>query len=336
MENAGHILSLSGGKDSTALALLAREYLDSGRINNLKLVFADTGNEHQDTYDYVQYLKADVFPDLDFHIVKADFSSKFAKKRQFISEHWEEDLIKAGLSATEAADRVKKALAVLHPTGNPFLDLCLWKGRFPSTRRRFCSEELKHKPIDTQVIQPALEQYDDVYSWQGVRADESPARAKLPMEEEHPTQWGLITYRPILNWTVEEVFAFHHKHGVKANPLYTQGMKRVGCMPCIHCGKQEMREVSKRFPEAIERISQWEALVSDAAKRGASTFMDARVTAKMLGTGTSVDEINHTTHGINAYVDWSMTARGGRQVDLIAVSEHEDIPLCSSLYGLCE
>ncbi len=302
----------------------------------MQLVFADTGNEHQDTYDYVQYLKEEVFPDLPFTIVNADFARQIEGKRKYLQEHWEDDLVESGLTHEQAQVRVAKALSVLKPTGNPFLDLCLWKGRFPSTRRRFCSEELKHHPIDREVIQPALDNNDEVWSWQGVRADESPSRAKLPEMEEHPKRWGLVTYRPILKWTVEDVFAMHRKHGIKPNPLYKQGMKRVGCMPCIHCGKQEMREVSRRFPEEIKRITEWEAMVSDAAKRGASTFMDARTTARMLGTGTSVDEIHHSTHGIDAYVDWSRTARGGKQVDLIAVSEKDDIPLCSSIYGLCE
>ena len=26
----------------------------------------------------------------------------------------------------------RRALAVMYPSGNPFLDLCMWKGRFPS------------------------------------------------------------------------------------------------------------------------------------------------------------------------------------------------------------
>ncbi|WP_422444211.1 phosphoadenosine phosphosulfate reductase family protein [Endozoicomonas sp. ALB091] len=336
MEDTQHILSLSGGKDSTALALLGREELEANEIANLMLVFADTGNEHQDTYDYVDYLQNKVFKSVPFKTVKADFSVQMGKKRAFIQEHWKEDLVAAGLSEAEAEDRVAKALNILRPTGNPFLDLCLWKGRFPSTRRRFCSEELKHKPIDKQVIEPALEEYDDVFSWQGVRADESPSRAKLAEFEEHPTRWGLTTFRPILSWNVDRVFDMHRKHGVKPNPLYKQGMKRVGCMPCIHCGKKEMREIARRFPEEVKRISEWEAMVSDAAKRGVSTFMDARVTAKLLNTGTSVDEIHHTTHGIHAYVDWAKTSHGGKQIDLIAVAEQDDIPLCSSLYGLCE
>jgi hypothetical protein len=56
----------------------------------------------------------------------------------------------------------------------------MWKGRFPSTRVRFCTFELKHTPIKNQVIDPLLDKYDNVISWQGVRAQESPARADLP------------------------------------------------------------------------------------------------------------------------------------------------------------
>ena len=45
------VLSISGGKDSTAMYLLA---LELGR--DFTAVFADTGNEHEITYDYVRDL----------------------------------------------------------------------------------------------------------------------------------------------------------------------------------------------------------------------------------------------------------------------------------------
>lgn len=48
-----NIVSVSGGKDSTALLLLARER----QPDNLSGVFADTGNEHPQTYEYVRYLE---------------------------------------------------------------------------------------------------------------------------------------------------------------------------------------------------------------------------------------------------------------------------------------
>jgi len=47
-----HILSLSGGKDSTALAIYLRD-----RIPELEYVFCDTGKELPETYDYIDRLE---------------------------------------------------------------------------------------------------------------------------------------------------------------------------------------------------------------------------------------------------------------------------------------
>lgn len=48
-----HILSLSGGKDSTALAIYMK-----GRIPEIEYVFCDTSQELQETYDYLDKLEA--------------------------------------------------------------------------------------------------------------------------------------------------------------------------------------------------------------------------------------------------------------------------------------
>lgn len=48
-----HILSLSGGKDSTALALYMRE-----KVPEMEYVFCDTGEELQETYEYLQRIEA--------------------------------------------------------------------------------------------------------------------------------------------------------------------------------------------------------------------------------------------------------------------------------------
>jgi 3'-phosphoadenosine 5'-phosphosulfate sulfotransferase (PAPS reductase)/FAD synthetase len=316
-----NIINVSGGKDSLATWLVAIER----ETENIQVVFADTGHEHAQTYEYVDYLESKLGP---VTRVRADFSAEIERKRVVVQTKWRDE----GMS--EAI--IERALSVLHPTGVPFLDLCLWKGRFPSTRRRFCSEQLKHLPIDRQVILPALAdcQWSEVRSWQGVRADESPRRALLAETEEHPIRDGLVTYRPILQWTAADVFAIAKRHGINPNPLYLQGMGRVGCMPCIHCGKDEMREIEKRYPEELARVAEWERLVSTGAKRQASTFMDARVVQRHHGD--SVSAITHETHGIDQYVSWAKTSRGGRQWDLIEAMQAEEVPLCSSIYGLCE
>lgn len=310
-----NVVSVSGGKDSTALLLLAIER----EAENLQAVFADTGHEHPQTYEYVQYLNDKVFP---IKTIRANFSEQIAKKRQFIATKWREQGI--------PEEKVLLALETLQPTGNPFLDLCIWHGRFPSTKARFCSEELKRNPIMEQVQMPLLEEGHTIWSWQGVRADESLARRDLPeldLVGEQPNGGQLWNYRPILQWTAEDAFAMHRKHGVKHNPLYEQGMGRVGCMPCIHCRKDELLEISRRFPEEIERVAKWEKIVQDASKRGTSTLLNAGI------PGLASEEAMRVS-SIHEMVKWSKTSRGRSNYDFFRVSDEGTS--CSSIYGLCE
>lgn len=301
--NIQHIVSVSGGKDSTAVYLLAME---KGR--DFRAVFADTGNEHPLTYEFISTLHEKTGgPKVE--TIKADFSKQFAKRRQYILEHWVYDGIDSK-HIREAAD------LFAHPTGNPFLDLCLIRGRFPSSQARFCTSELKVIPM-LQLIQPLTKQ-GPVLQWIGVRADESLARAKMPRWSREDMQ-RVYSYRPLLSWTAEDVFALHKRHDLRPNELYFQGMSRVGCMPCIHARKSELGEIARRFPEHIERIAEWERLVSIASKRGAASF---------FYSGPNVENPD-----VWSIVEWAKTSRGGKQYDLDAFMPPSS---CSSVYGLCE
>lgn len=283
---------------------------------DFKCCFADTGHEHPDVYEYLDYLREKL--GIEIMVAKADFTKQIAKKAEFVKKHW------ANHGVSESM--VNAAIDALKPTGNAFLDMCIWKGRFPSAKGRFCTEELKTNPITDQVVIPLLKSGKGVRSWQGVRKQESAKRSTYAAHLQ--IDYGVWVYRPILDWTHEEVFAIHRKHGIKANPLYMKGMNRVGCMPCIMCRKGELAEISRRFPDEIKRIAEWERIVSLASKRGCSTFFNVG------GFMENYDNIHHETHGIEAATLWSKTLRGGRQFGLF--EEHEEIPACSSNYGLCE
>ena len=53
MGETHHILALSGGKDSTALAIYMRD-----KVRQMKYVFCDTGYELKETYDYLKRVEA--------------------------------------------------------------------------------------------------------------------------------------------------------------------------------------------------------------------------------------------------------------------------------------
>lgn len=313
-----NVISVSGGKDSTALLLLALER----QPDNLKAVFCDTGNEHPITYDYVQYLNEKVFP---IETVRADMSETMERRREKMRKiiAGEIDEVAKGLKYPFTVERAKEVLPLLEITGNPFLDQIVARGMFPTTMRRFCSEELKRNVLVEQVQMPLLDGGNTVIAWQGVRADESKARANYPEWDE--VGGGLFNYRPILKWTVEDVFAMHRKHGVEPNPLYKLGMKRVGCMPCIHAGQDELLEIAKRFPEQIDRIHEWEKKVAATSRAPElASFFEYSKMAKKTAEGDT---------GIHAQINY-VKRRKEKNRDLF--QSIDDVPLCSSSYGLCE
>jgi 3'-phosphoadenosine 5'-phosphosulfate sulfotransferase (PAPS reductase)/FAD synthetase len=307
------VVSVSGGKDSQATANLAIERYGKDRV---VLVHADTGHEHEATVEFVRH-DLPAMLGLPIHIVRADFSAEISRKRLYVEHEWP----KKGVTA----EIVARALSVLHPTSVPFLDLCLWKGRFPSRMRQFCTRELKRRPLDALMLE-LMSSGELVESWQGVRRDESLNRADVPDWEWAAEGWKIV--RPIAGWSAEEVVASVLALGQRLNPLYSQGCSRVGCMLCINASKDDVANCARRFPQHIERIKEWESLVGRASKRGFSTLF------AVSGDPTESDEVVYGRFNINSIVEWSMTSRGGKQFDLFrAVAEP---PSCSSIYGLCE
>lgn len=163
------------------------------------------------------------------------------------------------------------------------VDLAVKKKRFPSTKARFCTEELKVKPM----IDWILEQKESLAIMQGVRKDESLSRSKMsqhcrffkfyfqPYKYDDNGKPKYHTYRkkdvlewckqyddsilrPVFDWTGEQVMAYILENGQKPNPLYYKGSKRVGCYPCIMVNQSEIKSMLMFEPGYIDRINQAE------------------------------------------------------------------------------
>lgn len=313
-----HVISVSGGKDSAATLLIA---LENCQRDSIVPIFCDTGNEHQAVYEYLSYLEQAL--DITITRLKADFTENIARKRMFIARDQRKGR-KNGKRLRWSNKAKRRALAALHPTGNPFLDLCMWKGRFPSRKAQFCTEELKRNMAVAFQLD-LIDAGHQVLSWQGVRRDESLNRRNAKKIER--VGGGLWIFRPIVEWTAIQVFDYCASRGIQPNPLYKQGMSRVGCMPCINVNKAELRQIATRFPDHVEKISKWEWLVSQCTKRGFSTMCGDKHDAKDR-------RIIFADLNIHARIDWANTARGGRQRDMLFALDEQSV--CSSAYGLCE
>lgn len=309
-----HVVSVSAGKDSTATLLLAIARVGKKRC---RFVFADTDNEHQAVYDYLVYLEKTL--DIRIDRLRANFDERIAAKRMYIARDQRKGR-KNGRKMRWTNKSKRRALAVLKPTGNAYLDLCIWKGRFPSRKAQFCTQELKTAPL-VEYQMALLDAGHQVVSWQGIRRDESHNRRDAKKQQRlNP---DIYAFRPIVEWNAQQTVDFVRAHGLDLNPLYSQAMTRVGCMPCINANKGELREIAKRFPAEIARIAEWEKIVSSASKRQAATFIPA--------PGITPNQAKD--HGIYTVIEWSKTTRGGRQMDLL---NQGDTPACTSSYGLCE
>jgi len=214
-------------------------------------------------------------------------------------------------------------------------DLIRKKGMFPSRTRRFCTQELKIRPMQ-RYLKERQAAGDDVINAVGVRADESEARRRL-REWEWQEGFDCEVWRPILLWSEQQVIDIHKRHGLHPNPLYLLGASRVGCWPCIHARKAEIRLIADKDPERVVRLRLLEEEVGVAAQaRAVRDGKELKTLPTWFQNPTSrAGEDGHrdgSCWSIDRVVEWSRTARGGRQFELFAPSYEEG---CMR-WGLCE
>lgn len=137
-ENPRHILGLSGGKDSSALAIFLK-LTNKNVFDKLEFYFTDTGCEIPETYDYIDKL--------------SDFLSKPIKRIQ------------------ATVDDNRRIGYVVHTDNthyNAFDELLTkkTKGFLPSPNARWCTRDMKIIPMELWIGD------DYCISYVGLRADE--------------------------------------------------------------------------------------------------------------------------------------------------------------------
>ena len=203
---------------------------------------------------------------------------------------------------------------VQHPDGG-MVDHIKRERMMPARRARWCTRKLKLWPFHHAMRRIAEETGRQPIGAVGVRADESKARAKLPVWDlvvlkrraDADQPMGAWTWRPLITWSEQDVIDIHQRHNARPNPLYLRGASRVGCWPCINARKAELRMVADETPERIAVLRDLEA------KLGHAWFYK--------GEPVPIDDA----------VAWSRTSRGGKQYEMFADGQDG----CMR-WGLCE
>ena len=139
-------------------------------------------------------------------------------------------------------------------------------------------------------------------------------------EWEDNDRMNCEVWRPLINWTEEDVIAIHQRHNVLPNPLYLLGANRVGCWPCMFAAKRDIRILMRENPERIDTIRRLEREINIRRRR-------KNPKAKLIswfyrgGKYYPIDEV----------VDWAINSKG--DAELFAAQDHHTG--CMK-WGLCD
>jgi 3'-phosphoadenosine 5'-phosphosulfate sulfotransferase (PAPS reductase)/FAD synthetase len=194
-----HVLGISGGKDSAALAIYMRD-----EVPDMEYFFCDTGAELPETYEFLTRLEA----------VLGKPIARLNADRDF--DHW----------------------------------LRVYQGALPSPQMRWCTKNLKIKPLEEWLGD------DEAISYVAIRSDEN--------------RLGYVSTKP----NISTVFPFREddvdKDGVMriltesgvGLPEYYQWRTRSGCYFCFYQRKREWVGLADRHPDLFERAVAYEDKLS--------------------------------------------------------------------------
>ncbi len=258
-QGAHLVVSVSGGKDSDCMTLILHKKwcaLDPAIRGSFSLIHADVvGFEWPQSWGHCREIAAR----LGVKLVKVFATYRDGSPKTFLGE-------------------VERKM-VKRPEAPPWA----------SSACRWCTSDLKRGPI-SKWIRNNFPRDAVVYSAMGIRAEESPARAKKPVLAlrpscQAPTKTRVVyDWYPIFGYTLEDVwmvlepnlgieslrwyqqyyqdtsFAFPSKpggvlhQGWKHHPAYVYGNDRVSCAICVLANENDQRIGIEHNPEIYQEI----------------------------------------------------------------------------------
>lgn len=278
-------VSSSAGKDSQAMLDYVIELADKvGVRDRIVVVHADLGRvEWQGTRELAE-------EQAKHYGVRFEAVSRIGSVSDGRSKEGA-PLYAKGETRGDLLDQVEHRAAQLKSQGK---DGPAWM----SSASRYCTADHKRGPIGTVYTMLAQEWKDAnptagrpcrILDCQGLRAAESPARAKkenfkvrTSTKSQHVDSW-----LPIQDWSTEQVWTRIKASGVRYHYAYDLGMPRLSCVFCIFAPKAALMIAGKHNPELLAEYVRVEKATGYTFKADSSL---ADIQAE-LATGAEVSKV---------------------------------------------
>lgn len=141
-----------------------------------------------------------------------------------------------------------------------FFDLCRKYFRLPSGQARFCTDQLKTKPIAKWIKSYCAERgITRAINAIGIRAEESPARAKkepFKLSKVSLKKTNLVVYEwfPIFELKLPDVWQLIKDAGQTPHEVYAKGFSRLSCVFCVFGRIGEHQAAAKMKPELFQKM----------------------------------------------------------------------------------
>lgn len=213
------LVSLSGGKDSTAMLL---GMLERGMKIDC-ILFCDTGLEFPAMYDHLAKLERDIGRPITR--VRADQSYEYLMFETSVKR-------KENTSFIDKYGNIEKGYG--------------WAG----PRQRWCTTKLKDIPRE-KFLRELRKEYT-VKEYVGIAADE-----KYRLERERNKDPNHI--HPLVDWGMTEAdcLQYCYDRGYDWDGLY-ELFSRVSCWCCPLQSLQEFRQLYRHFPELWDKLKTWD------------------------------------------------------------------------------
>lgn len=214
-----HVVSLSGGKDSTAMLLrMIEEQMPIDLI-----LFCDTGLEFLELYHHLDKLEKHI--GMPITHIKAETTFEY-----YLLEH---------------RPKFHKAKKTNSLYGDERIGFS-----WPGPRQRWCTNRLKDSPRE-KFMRSLREKYD-VLEYIGIAADETNRLDRKRNQSPNHVH-------PLVDWNMTEAdcLKYCYDRGFDWGGLY-ELFQRVSCWCCPLQGLDELRMLRKHFPDLWQQLMDWD------------------------------------------------------------------------------